>query len=75
MANTIIFKRFRTVLNEGNTSHRVQYMITVLMQVRKDMFKDNPILPEGLDLIEEDEQITQCAPNSTRGRLASSRGS
>ena len=28
------------------------------MQVRKDRYKDNPILPEGLDLVEEDEQIT-----------------
>ena len=33
-------------------------MIEVLMQVRKDKYKDNPILPEGLDLVEEDEQIT-----------------
>ena len=33
-------------------------MIEVLMQVRKDKHKDNPILPEGLDLVEEDEQIT-----------------
>ena len=57
-ANTIVFERFRAVLNEGNISHRVQYMIEVLMQVRKDKFKDNPILPEGLDLVEEDEQIT-----------------
>ena len=57
-ANTIVFERFRAVLNEGNISQRVQYMIEVLMQVRKDRFKDNPILPEGLDLVEEDEQIT-----------------
>ena len=33
-------------------------MIEVLMQVRKDKYKDNPILPEGLDLVEEEEQIT-----------------
>ena len=33
-------------------------MIEVLMQVRKDRYKDNPILPEGLDLVEEDDQIT-----------------
>jgi pre-mRNA-splicing factor CWC22 len=33
-------------------------MIEVLMQVRKDKYKDNPILAEGLDLVEEDEQIT-----------------
>ncbi|KIY48282.1 MIF4G-domain-containing protein, partial [Fistulina hepatica ATCC 64428] len=57
-ANATVFERFRAVLNEGKISHRVQYMIEVLMQVRKDKYKDNPILPEGLDLVEEDEQIT-----------------
>ncbi|KAF9484975.1 MIF4G-domain-containing protein [Pholiota conissans] len=57
-ANSTVFERFRAVLNEGKISQRVQYMIEVLMQVRKDKYKDNPILPEGLDLVEEDEQIT-----------------
>ena len=57
-SNNIVFGRFRDVLNEGRISHRVQYMIEVLMQVRKDKYKDNPIVPEGLDLVEEEEQIT-----------------
>ncbi|KAJ7149061.1 MIF4G-domain-containing protein, partial [Mycena crocata] len=57
-ANATVFERFRAVLNEGTISQRVQYMIEVLMQVRKDKYKDNPILPEGLDLVEEEEQIT-----------------
>jgi pre-mRNA-splicing factor CWC22 len=57
-ANTFVFERFRAVLNEGAISARVQYMIEVLMQVRKDKFKDNPVIPEGLDLVEEDDQIT-----------------
>jgi pre-mRNA-splicing factor CWC22 len=54
------FERFRAILNEGKVSpgQRVQYMIEVLMQVRKDKYKDNTILSEGLDLVEEDEQIT-----------------
>jgi len=26
--------------------------------VRKDKYKDNPAIAEGLDLVEEDEQIT-----------------
>ncbi|KAI0700515.1 hypothetical protein C8T65DRAFT_811788 [Cerioporus squamosus] len=56
--NAFVYERFRAVLNEGAISHRVQYMIEVLMQVRKDKYKDNPIIPEGLDLVEEDEQIT-----------------
>ena len=33
-------------------------MIVVLFQIRKERYKDNPILPEGLDLIKEEEQIT-----------------
>ncbi|KAJ7367689.1 hypothetical protein DFH08DRAFT_725703 [Mycena albidolilacea] len=57
-ANATVFERFRAVLNEGSISQRVQYMIEVLMQVRKDKYKDNPILAEGLDLVEEEEQIT-----------------
>ncbi|KAJ3504958.1 hypothetical protein NLJ89_g7666 [Agrocybe chaxingu] len=57
-SNNIVFERFRAVLNEAKISQRVQYMIEVLMQVRKDKYKDNPIIPEGLDLVEEDEQIT-----------------
>ena len=57
-ANSSIYERFRAVLNEGAISQRVQYMIEVLMQVRKDKYKDNPILPEGLDLVLEEEQIT-----------------
>jgi pre-mRNA-splicing factor CWC22 len=57
-ANATVFERFRAVLNESAISHRVQYMIEVLMQVRKDNYKGNPVVPEGLDLVEEDEQIT-----------------
>lgn len=59
-ANSSVFERFRAVLNEGTISHRVQYMIEVLMQVRKDKYKDNPILPEGLDLVEEAEQVSHA---------------
>ncbi|KAL5511996.1 CWC22 [Sanghuangporus vaninii] len=57
-ANASVYERFRAVLNEGSISQRVQYMIEVLMQVRKDKYKDNPIIPEGLDLVLEEEQIT-----------------
>jgi pre-mRNA-splicing factor CWC22 len=55
-ANATAFERFRAVSNEGNISHHVQYIIEVHMQVRKD--KDNPIFPEGPDLVEEEKQIT-----------------
>src|SRR5271156_1742219 len=33
-------------------------MIEVLFQVRKDGYKDNPIIPPELDLVEEEEAIT-----------------
>ena len=61
-ANATVFERFCAVLNEGKISQRVQYMIEVLMQVRKDKYIDNLILPEGLDLVEENEQITHQIP-------------
>ena len=57
-ANTGVFERFRAVLHEGAIDKRVQYMIEVLFQVRKDGYKDNPIIPPDLDLVEEDEAIT-----------------
>ena len=57
-ANATVFERFRAVLNEGGISHRVRYMIEVLTQVRKGKYKDDPILPGGLVLVEEEEQIT-----------------
>ena len=41
-------------------------MIEVLMQVRKDNYKDNPVVPEGLDLVEEDEQTTWRMRRSMR---------
>ena len=52
------FERFRAILNDSQIDKRVQYMIEVLFQIRKDKFKDNPIKPEELDIVEEDDQIT-----------------
>lgn len=57
-SNNFVFERFRVVLNESKISQRVQFMVEVLMQVRKDRYKDNPILPEGLDLVPEEDQVT-----------------
>jgi pre-mRNA-splicing factor CWC22 len=33
-------------------------MIEVLFQVRRDKFKDNPAIPEELDIVEDDDRIT-----------------
>ncbi|KAM0753413.1 MIF4G-domain-containing protein [Meredithblackwellia eburnea MCA 4105] len=57
-ANNGVFERFRAILHESGIDKRVQYMVEVLFQVRKDKFKDNPVIPEGLDLVEEDDAIT-----------------
>ena len=56
--NNLLFDRFRAVLHEGAIDKRVQYMIEVLFQVRKDQYKDNPMIAEGLDLVEQEDQIT-----------------
>jgi pre-mRNA-splicing factor CWC22 len=53
-----IFDQFRNILHEADIDKRVQYMIEVLFQVRKDGFKDHPAIKEELDLVEEEDQIT-----------------
>ncbi|KAJ5763460.1 hypothetical protein N7533_002141 [Penicillium manginii] len=51
-------REFRNILHEADIDKRIQYMIEVLFQVRKDRYKDNPSVKEELDLVEEDDQIT-----------------
>ncbi|OAL27741.1 pre-mRNA-splicing factor cwc22 [Fonsecaea multimorphosa] len=53
-----VFDQFRSILHEADIDKRVQYMIEVLFQVRKDRYKDNPAIREELDLVEEEDQIT-----------------
>ncbi|KAJ7345577.1 hypothetical protein JRQ81_001527 [Phrynocephalus forsythii] len=57
-----IFDRLRHVLHESETDKRVQYMIEVMFAVRKDGFKDHPTIPDGLDLVEEEDQFTHMLP-------------
>ncbi|XP_044019983.1 pre-mRNA-splicing factor CWC22 homolog [Aphidius gifuensis] len=54
----IIFNMLRDILHKGNLDKRVQYMIEVIFEVRKDGFKDHQAVPEELDLIEEKDQTT-----------------
>ncbi|TIA93175.1 hypothetical protein E3P99_00316 [Wallemia hederae] len=56
--SNLIYEEFRNLLHDADISKRVQYMIEVLFQIRKDKFKDNVIIPDDLDLVEEEEQIT-----------------
>lgn len=53
-----VWDQFRNILHEADIDKRVQYMIEVAFQIRKDKFKDNPPIKEELDLIEESDQIT-----------------
>jgi pre-mRNA-splicing factor CWC22 len=53
-----VFDQFRSILHEADIDKRVQYMIEVLFQVRKDRYKDNPAVKDELDLVEEEDQIT-----------------
>ncbi|KAF8422381.1 hypothetical protein EV426DRAFT_605507 [Tirmania nivea] len=57
-ANNAVFEQFRTILHEASIDKRIQYMIEVLFQVRRDKYKDNPIVKPELDLVEEEDQIT-----------------
>ncbi|XP_057684776.1 pre-mRNA-splicing factor CWC22 homolog, partial [Corythoichthys intestinalis] len=57
-----IFERLRNVLHESAIDKRVQYMIEVMFAIRKDGFKDHPVVPEGLDLVDEDDQFTHMLP-------------
>ncbi|KAL8799021.1 MAG: hypothetical protein Q9182_006200 [Xanthomendoza sp. 2 TL-2023] len=56
-----VFDQFRSILHEQDIDKRVQYMIEVLFQVRKDKYKDNPAVKDELDLVEEEDQITHRA--------------
>ncbi|KAI4108520.1 MAG: hypothetical protein L6R37_000956 [Teloschistes peruensis] len=56
-----VFDQFRSILHEQDIDKRVQYMIEVLFQVRKDKYKDNPAIREELDLVEEEDQIIHRA--------------
>lgn len=53
-----IFEMLKNILHEGRLEKRVQYMIEVIFQVRKDGFKDHVPVIEQLELVEEDDQFT-----------------
>lgn len=53
-----IFEMLKNILHEGKLDKRVQYMIEVVFQVRKDGFKDHTAVMESLELVEEDDQFT-----------------
>ena len=53
-----VFETLKGILHDGNVDVRVQYMIEVMYAVRKDGFKEHLAVGEGLDLVDEEDQIT-----------------
>uniref|UniRef100_A0A182PMB3 MI domain-containing protein n=1 Tax=Anopheles epiroticus TaxID=199890 RepID=A0A182PMB3_9DIPT len=53
-----IFEMLKNILHEGKLDKRVQYMIEVVFQIRKDGFKDHVAVMDALELVEEDDQYT-----------------
>jgi len=53
-----VLERLRALLHEGNFNKRVEYKIEQLLKMRKNGFRDHPPIPETLDLVERDDQIT-----------------
>ena len=53
-----VTETLRNVLHEGKLDSRYQYMIEVLMAIKKGGFKDFPAVIEELDLVEEEDQFT-----------------
>ena len=48
----------RPLSGHWQVEKRSQYMIEVMFAIRKDGFKDHPAVLDGLDLVEESDQIT-----------------
>lgn len=44
------FKHLQNVLHESKLDKRTQYMIEIVFQVSRYGFKDNPTIPEELDV-------------------------
>ena len=59
-ALAFVLDRFRAILHEGSIDRKVQYLIEGVLAVARKGFAESghPARPEGLDLVEEDDQIT-----------------
>ncbi|KAM4118031.1 hypothetical protein ACB094_02G170000 [Castanea mollissima] len=53
-----IFERLRGILHEGEIDKRVQFLIEGLFAIRKAKFQGYPAIRPGLDLVEQEDQIT-----------------
>jgi pre-mRNA-splicing factor CWC22 len=54
-----VLERLRALLHEGDLDKRVEYKLEQLLALRKTGFRESqPAIPEELDLVEADDQIT-----------------
>ena len=53
-----VLERLRALLHEGNLNQRVELKMEKLLALRKTGFRDQQPIPEELDLVERDDQIT-----------------
>jgi len=53
-----VLERLRSLLHEGGLNKRVEYKMEQLLALRKTGFRDHLPIPQDLDLIESDDQIT-----------------
>lgn len=53
-----VVERLRSLLHEGTLNKRVEYKMEQLLALRKTGFRDFPPIPDDLDLVERDDQIT-----------------
>ena len=53
-----VLERLRALLHEGTLNKRVEYQMEQLLALRKTGFRDFPPIPDELDLVERDDQIT-----------------
>lgn len=59
----LVFDQLRQVLQGSDISQRTMYAIEAVMQERKEKFQSNPAIPDGLDLIEEEDKYTIEPPD------------
>ncbi|OWB52893.1 hypothetical protein B5S27_g4476 [[Candida] boidinii] len=57
-ANNAIFERLRNILQEDVVSKRTQFLIQDLFELRRKSYQGHEVIPNGLDLVEEDDKVT-----------------
>ncbi|KAL9061587.1 MAG: hypothetical protein Q9162_000119 [Coniocarpon cinnabarinum] len=54
----LLYDRLRQILQESDLEKRTLYAIEVLFQIRRDRYANNPAIPEGLDIVPDEDKVT-----------------